>query len=486
MPASFSKSATYKNISYLPPDHTDGITEYVAGDHSGQRFAIYYPPGSPGDYPVNRAHPTTWAYIVHCVNTSFNQSLKTWADGQANTIDYNSGATSQGLGVAWQCLMNGIAVVAIQVTTARDENGATAPDTGATVPTGNGLFHAPGGTAGYYESLDRPSAKKDMVLACQHLQFFAAKYGLCKDAWGMISTSGGSDTQAWCGLAPSRAMELGSWGPYLENTVPNVFLATSVVVYDWNYGDQSLGGTNSLHWPAAESGTGDDAWTTVGGTPARYRREASAWHFISDRGARCIPPTWLWTAVDSANVRYGPPFTTNTEAQTHSIFQFMALKQAHPDLVRVYGTSDASTTDNSVDVSAYMNGILADVDGDAAAEVARGNADSAIEHILRHINAPRWDVTIPATGIARRGQVNSTGSFRVPSRDGRPGVLLECMSRPERGEASLRWGNMPGSTQGVLRAGESKVLPGGAPLWLSAAGDSTKVARFTARELATL
>ena len=156
MVTAFTKHAAIKGRSYRPPDRTDNITEYTDGVKSGEQFALYLPTGSPSDYTVNSkpingapAHPDTWAYVVSAINTTFATSTPDFASTvTANVIDDNFGVTTNSGGTLWQCLMNGIAVVQAQVTAMNTTN------SGGTVPNGFGYFHAPGGTNGFYESLN--------------------------------------------------------------------------------------------------------------------------------------------------------------------------------------------------------------------------------------------------------------------------------------------------------------------------------------------
>mgnify|MGYP001577225962 CR=1 FL=1 len=598
---SFTKHATYKNRSYLPIDYVDNSGEYTAGILQGQRFSIYYPTGSPSDYPVNKTHPNRWAWMMFTVNTTFILSQRDFADATAFAIDTTT-ATTGGVdaagtlgntcvtaGVLWQCLMNGIAVVCIQNTAT-----ASSGNTDGTTPRGNGCFHLPGGASGFYESPDFPSARKDTILAIQHIMELADTYSLCRDAWGCIGTSGGVDTLAWCALAPSRAYELGSYGRYQWSTVPNVLVASNALLIHTGIMATTIAG---LMFPTTE--TGSTIATTLAGVPSRYLRESGADHYISDFGEDCIPPTYYHGDVAALNGKFGMPFercafgyhlksdgsgvgagititiTTGTtylanqtltltasaatfiagdaaagkvwrvvgsdgaalellvtadssttvcsatsilnvpvslqnvaatewyrvtrETNTHTIWHGLALRGmmnasgAGASGGRVFlatGTSGATTTDGN-SVAAYVDRYnmttpqSIDADGEAGL-VLTDDENKPINFILRNINKPRWDLALPRRGIARRGQINSTGRFCVPPRENRAGIFLECTSRPELDEVALYCGSSLASCTRRLMPGERAPLAGHGPLWLRAAGDMSKVARYAAREVAEL
>lgn len=495
---SFAKHATRKGLSYLPADHRDGISKYSATAKQGQQLAIYYPSGSPNDYPVNRKSGR-WAYMIWTTDTAYGTSIPTYADGDAASITNDLGSTVPGGSVAWQCLMNGIAIVGIQVTAAVSTAGGNAA-------TGNGYFHAPGGTQGYYESKDRPSAIKDVVLATQYLQERADLFELNRDAWGYLGVSGAADILSWCGLAPSRALELGTWGPYRMNTVPNVNVFIDRVTLWWDY--QDISGA-SPYFPKGESGgagtddTAAGAGEATAAALARYRRAASAISNISNPGTHCIPPTYMWSDVEMGSARFGEPFPTNVESDAHPTFFLVALRNLMPEGLCYVATGTSGVlTAGTTSIAPYCDRIDAsgigppewpDASGVAGIALpANEGTDSTIlkprvqpiHWILEHINNPRWDLVVPPEGITRRSQVNQTGRYVVPPRSNRAGVRITCTSEEAKGV--LLWGTSQVGARTPIPIGTTIKVPGQGPIWLRASGGLLSVAEYEITELRSM
>lgn len=461
------------NQPYIAVDKT----AYTNGAVSGRRFSIFYPEKPAADYPVNASHPGTYSYVMFGYDETFTSSTAVWADASATTISPASAAVNVGMGIIWQLVMNGVAAVGVQFTAAAAGQGVT----------GDGLIHPPGGASGIYEGLARPNSKSDAVDMVQHLQEFAASYGLCSTSWCVLSNSGGADAMSWCALAPSRAYELGSFGQYTRNTIPNVAVLLGVVVMYWPYMD----GTVAIAaFPTAENGA--SAAATLAAAPARYLRETSAYFYISEFGAPCIPHVWYSTDVASASLRFGLPYPTAVATGSpHTVWFGLALRNAFPKGQVYLSTGTTGDDVGGTSVLAYVDdnnhsgaGSF-DTEGAAAIYKPEDSApNSALNYVLRYINSPRWDTVLPPNGIFRRGQVSSVGRFVVPPRGNRAGVVLRSTSRPLHGESGLSWGFGPDSTVGHLPAGGEAFIPTRGPLWVAADGDSTKVARYAARETA--
>lgn len=494
MVTAFSKDSVYKNVDYAPFDRT----AYTAGARQGQKFSIYYPIGSPSDYAgvtgVNRDHPGAWAYMVYCVNTTYLTSTPDYADGSATTISETTGATGgvagaplQTGGVLWQCLMNGIAVVSATVTAVSTTNA------GGSVPNGFGMFHAPGGTSGFYEDHDFSNAPKDSVLLLQHLQWFHDRYNLHRDSWGVIGSSGGSDTLAWCSLAPSRAYELGTWGPYQMNTVPNVAVHHNLVAMNWGYYAPTL---SALRQPVNETSSTLFA-SNLASSPPRYLREIGAAHFISSMGDNCVPPIWYHSDTAAVSQLFGMPYPqATTDAGAHSVWHGLALKN-YVGRGRCYlatGTTGKSSTSPVVNMATAFDRVdlsgLTAIDDDAiAGNAVTSDNGTAIRHILGNINKPRWDLTVPAFGIGRRGQVNSVGRFCVPPAfGGRAGV--EVVNSGGEGFSPLLVGTDPYTYLRALPCGQGDnsrmVVYSSNPIYLKAYGGALAVSQYRTRELPSL
>lgn len=510
-------SVSLDDNTYRSREHT----AYTDGDFSAQLLSVYLPHGSPGDYPINKGR-TKFAYMLWpqkdgAANSPYWFVGGTTSNAAADDMDparcIDTIASDDGLfgvGLAWQCLMNGIAIIPVRVTVAKTTN------TNGTVPTGNGFLHAPGGVLGYYESLNRPNARKDVRMAWQYVQLQARNYPtvstastvwskLDADRCGIMGNSAGGDAAAWLACAPDRAYEGGTFGQHIFSTVPNVFVATNFLATWWRYADFETGAPNFPRSEAGGAGSDDTACTdlVVGTNPApdRYVREFSIANYMSDIGQPCIPPTWVWSDVASISNNPGLPHVEDAQAEGHEFITLLKLKFL-ASRGRVFAATGSSgvvcnTTEDfapfcdRIDMSGAdptaSNGAALDMDGVAGhALTPAGGGYKAIDHILAHINTPRWDLSLPPAGIGRRGQVNSTGSFRVPPRENRGGVRIFCTSRGAAGEVPLLVGSDSDNVIAEVLPGKPLDLAFNGALWFKAAGGAAQVARFSAREVAVL
>lgn len=322
MSATQSVSA-FANVSYAPPDHTT----YTATSTAGQRFSIFYPDGTPADYPdvygTNVTSKTRWKYLLV-------QNVSGGSPGTSSAAP--SSTLTSANGYPWQCLQRGFAVVQAQLTSFNSGN---------TGVTGFGATHQPGGIDGYYESRNRPNSLKDSVLLIQHLQFNTLIYdnddplSYNLDYWFGYFGSNSAFSLPWCGAHPSRACELGSGGPYEMNTVPNFIVANSIYpfnFYRFRHDEANTGG----YFPLAETGgTGADdvVATNLAIAPRRYVMGMGAYQLLSDQGEPCHPFMFAFINTGPDDLNFSEPHGENVRkflTGVHDAWHLIALRQVLP------------------------------------------------------------------------------------------------------------------------------------------------------------
>lgn len=511
-----SFAVTIDDTLYKPLEHTG----YTDGDSSAQLLSCYMPSSAPSAYEVNKRHPNHYSWVLWPQKNGTTSSPYTFVGGTtsnavADPITPDLGGGVGGIHLAslvWQLLKNGVAVVPCRVSMPATTN------TNGTVPTGNGYWHAMGGVSGYYESLARPSARKDVRMAAQYVKFrarndqsvaFASRtWGkLLPSRFGVLGSSSSGDLGAWLACAPSRAYEGGNWGQHIESTVPSVFVAANFLATWWRYATLASSAPN---FPKVESGTGDDVAATTGNSssyalcPQRYLREFSIANYLSAIGEPCIPPTWVWSDVESVSNNPGLPHIENAQSAAHEFITLLKLKfLVAPGRVFAATGTTGVVCNTSQSFSQFVDradmsqadpdtSVASGIDAEGFAEISDPSAidpRKACAHILSHINDDEWDREggrIPEAGIGRRGQVNSTGSYRVPPNELRGGVIINCTSQRSAGQADLLVGDGPSRTLKRVRAGEEYRHAGQGALWLQADGGSGQVARFSTREVANI
>jgi len=100
----------------------------------------------------------------------------------------------------------------------------------------------------------------------------------------------------------------------------------------------------------------------------------------------------------------------------------------------------------------------------------------AIGALVRHCNDRRWDETMPATGIRRKSQVNTTGRCIVPPRPDRGYLLLANRDTTD----VLYWGFTSNSMDNPVPVGQSVSIPGTGYIWAKA---GTDVCAYECREM---
>lgn len=203
-----------------------------AGDaNSGEILGIYLPKGTPANYqyPFHWSRADLWPGVcVYIHFSSYNSSPDNWSKASSpDTVSHNSGSVGD---ATWPVLMLGVPVVHVQV---------TAPNASLAIP-GRGFYHAPGGVERRWESPLFTCGQKDAILAVQYLKHnrvyidgvlrTLGGFGWADGGMVLMGTSAGADIVSGVALHPNRAYELGTWGPYLEDTRVNhaILAATNV------------------------------------------------------------------------------------------------------------------------------------------------------------------------------------------------------------------------------------------------------------------
>jgi hypothetical protein len=311
------------NFNYAPLDQTT----YTATSIAGQRATIFHPDGVPADYPRmygDKADKRTRWKTLLVENLSGDSPNGTTSGAPSSSL-----AAANGL--SWQWLRNGGAVVSAQKTSQQSGNAMA----------GKGFVHLPGGVDGYYESRNRPNCLKDSVFIIQHLRWNARVYAYDDprsyrlSPWiaqfGVNSGFG----QPWIGSAPSRAGELGSGGPYEENTVPNFIIAQSIYPYFWYFFDFNEANTGCFFVKAETGGAGADdvIATSIGAAPRRYVMGMGAQALLSDVGQPCHPKTFFVSNTGPEDLNYGEPFIEGRRkfnTGVHDSKHMLALRAALP------------------------------------------------------------------------------------------------------------------------------------------------------------
>lgn len=403
----YQKHPTLQNISYLPP----GWPTYTANAGTGQRFAMFYPPG---DAPEGG-----WPVLLYFHLTNFTQSAAGFSDTSGTSI----GKTTS---LAWQALNNGVAVAGIQVTAGNPVTPAIS---------GNGLWHPPGtGTGAHarrFEDSTYQCFMKDAVMAMQHIRYNADTYNINPEKVGVYGRSAAAHISAYLALSPNLANSFGSGGQHDVNTVPNTFFLYQVAIGFWRHYEQNNGSVPSEMF--ANFATSVDTEATLLNQVSDSYQDTFAWpSWLAGSGGAYIPKGVVWTETASPSDIWGDEGNWETEVADetalHSAWHFALLKSLFPD--RVYFgqrfSSITTATNTFLDfilnddyASFYTNAEGADPYISAAAFVK----DPIAQHFLTHIHDPRWDID-PPDGVGRSGDVETTGRYIVPAHPKRKRLIV--------------------------------------------------------------
>lgn len=462
MPASFPKAyyvpgttTGARALSYLPVD----VTTITNDSTSGERFSMFYPLGKPQDYGWTTGR---WPVLAWTELLGFTSSASTYADSTnqsfADTL------------FQWQCLSRGIAVASAQVTAAEATKAYS----------GRGFFNPPGHSGGYYENTTYPNARKDAMYFIQHLRKKSGDYLLDPGAVCLAGGSAGSDISAWCAFGPERKWELGQGGQYNESTIPNAYISRGMCLAWWEAMDQTEA-TFSKGFPT-DAGGNAVALTPqqIGANAAeslQYQRAAS---IMGYSGHRCgnPPPVLLHAFEDNVSFKFYQPYPASTElvGNTHTIWQFCALKSQWPSSVTLMATSGV-TNRTTLQNAGYVDEATGNFDTNYTLETnpnvplgqwARGDV---IDWLVKNIRTPNVWYEENRGPKRWHTMVNTTGRFVVaPNPARKEGVRITCTDQTN----GALWGEYAASTEkgyiaprGAVNSERSVVVRGDGPVWVA-------------------
>lgn len=489
----------WAGVRYTSPD----CATYTAANNGGQQFGVYYPGN--GTNSVANAKACGYAsgifpYTICFVNFGgFNGSSRTHAFSGSPAIDTT-------LGHMWQALMANCVCMWLQVTPGGADGTGILPNV-----TGKGFYHAPGGTARFYEGGTNPAAKNnfnaftDVQRFIQHIRYFAtSRYNIDPEGIIVDGHSSGGCIMAMLGFSPNQAGALGTGGQYDMSTVPNALIVEATCIWDWKRNIQSGGTAFTAAWfPSDETTAAGTVAATLslapGGASAStlydYQREASLSWLCGGVGPDYAPTMLYAGSQQPFDFNFGQPITTGLVpggTLVHDTGNGFILKGHYRDKVTLsityYTLSDTAPVTPGTDPPPNQNyadeleglydnigalSLIGDdsvstgsIDGPGNAGDPNGGFFMAWLNKLKQNKylLQRWDKVIPDGGIRRQSRVETTGRVIVPFNNSRK----QTRFRTAAGGPDIFVGDTQSGAVRRCPAGGEILISGQAPIYAKA------------------